>query len=423
MRPTAAAFWSRVASSADGPRRLLAVMAGVTLGVALSLMLAGSSVAAGPEPVLLWPEGAPGAVGDEPADKPDLRIYRPEATKANGAAVVICPGGGYGVLAYDHEGHQVAKYLNSIGVTAAVVKYRLAPRYRHPAPLQDAQRSIRHLRAGAAGYGLDPNRIGILGFSAGGHLASTAATHFDAGRPDHADPIERHSCRPDFAVLCYPVISLTEPFGHSGSKRNLLGDPADPKLAESLSNEKQVTAETPPTFLFHTGDDTGVPVENSLAFYAALRKAKVPAELHVYQVGPHGVGLANADPAVFGWKDRLADWLRANNFLAGVPRAAAKGQVTVDGRPLRWGMIAFEPATPRQPRAWAMVSNGQFNLSAARGPVVGKNRILVYDMGAVEPRPTRESVAEYELAEPFDVAPSANDVKVNVSAEPPPTTR
>jgi acetyl esterase/lipase len=381
--------------------------------------LAAPVSAAGPEPVLLWPQGAPGAVGGEPADKPDLRIYRPEPSQANGAAVVICPGGGYGVLAYDHEGHQVAKFLNSLGVTAAVVKYRLAPRYRHPAPLQDAQRAIRHLRAGAAELGLDPNRIGVLGFSAGGHLASTAATHFDAGRADSEDPVERHSCRPDFAVLCYPVISMTEPFGHSGSKRNLLGDQPDPKLAEFLSNEKQVTAETPPTFLFHTGDDTGVPVENSLAFYAALRKAKVPAELHVYQVGPHGVGLANADPAVFGWKDRLADWLRTNNFLAGVPRAAVKGLVTVEGRPLRWGMIAFEPATPRQPRAWAMVANGQFSLPAARGPVVGKNRVLVYDMGSVEPRPTRESVAEHELADPLEIASSVNDVKIAIPSPRP----
>jgi acetyl esterase/lipase len=355
-------------------------------------------------------------VGDEPADKPDLRIYLPEPAKANGAAVVICPGGGYGVLAYDHEGHQVAKFLNSIGVAAAVVKYRLAPRYRHLAPLQDAQRSIRHLRANAAGLRLDPSRIGILGFSAGGHLASTAATHFDVGQADSKDPIERQSCRPDFAVLCYPVISLIEPFGHSGSKRNLLGDQPDPKLVEFLSNEKQVTADTPPTFLFHTGDDAGVPVENSLAFYAALRKAKVPAELHVYQVGPHGVGLANADPAVFGWKDRLADWMRTNNFLAGVPRAAAKGQVMVDGRPLRWGMIAFEPSTPRQPRAWAMVSNGKFDLAAARGPVVGKNRVTVYDMGSVEPRPTRESVAELELAEPLEIAPAANDVQIAVQS-------
>lgn len=378
--------------------------------------LASRALAAGPEPVLLWPQGAPGAVGDEPADKPDLRIYLPEPAKANGAAVVICPGGGYGVLAYDHEGHQVAKFLNSIGVAAAVVKYRLAPRYRHPAPLQDAQRSIRHLRANAAGLRLDPSRIGILGFSAGGHLASTAATHFDVGQADSKDPIEKQSCRPDFAVLCYPVISLIEPFGHSGSKRNLLGDQPDPKLVEFLSNEKQVTADTPPTFLFHTGDDAGVPVENSLAFYAALRKAKVPAELHVYQVGPHGVGLANADPAVFGWKDRLADWMRTNNFLAGVPRAAAKGQVMVDGRPLRWGMIAFEPSTPRQPRAWAMVSNGKFDLAAARGPVVGKNRVTVYDMGSVEPRPTRESVAELELAEPLEIAPAANDVQIAVQS-------
>ena len=372
--------------------------------------------AVGPEPVLLWPNGAPGAQGDEPADKPDIRIYSPSADKTNGAAVVICPGGGYGILAYDHEGDQVARFLNSIGVTGVVVKYRHAPRYKHPAPLQDVQRAIRHLRANAKPLKLDPRRIGVLGFSAGGHLASTSATHFDAGQSDSDDPVARQSSRPDFAVLCYAVISMAEPFGHTSSKRNLLGDDPPRELVESVSNERQVTEQTPPTFLFHTGEDTGVPVENALAFYQALRKVKVPAELHVYQIGPHGVGLAPADPAVHGWKDRLADWLRANSFLASTPRAAAKGQVLVGGKPLRWGMIAFEPSSVHEPRAWTMVSNGNFSLAASRGPVVGKNRVVVYDLGSVEPRPTREGYA-IRPSTPSEVEVPADGIDVKITVE------
>jgi acetyl esterase/lipase len=341
-----------------------------------------------PAAVRLWPQGAPGAVGNEEADQPDIRVYLPAADKATGAAVVICPGGGYGILAYDHEGHQVARWLNTIGVAGVVLKYRLAPRYRHPAPLADLQRAIRTLRAQSQNWHLDPRRVGVMGFSAGGHLASTAATHFDAGQSDAADPVDRLSCRPDFAVLCYPVISFTESFGHAGSKRNLLGPDPDPKLVESLSNERQVTEQTPPTFLFHTADDTGVPPENSLAFFAALRRAKVPCELHLYEVGPHGVGLSPADPATFGWKDRLADWLRARGILSATTRAAVQGSVTVAGTPLRWGMIAFQTDDPRQPLAWTMVSSGRFSIPAHRGPAVGLNRVTLINLGSVEPRPT-----------------------------------
>ena len=205
---------------------------------------------------LLWPDGAPGAVGTEAVDKPKITVYRAPADRATGAAVVVCPGGGYHVVAADHEGKQIAEWLNSLGVSAFVLQYRLGERYRHPAPLQDAQRAIRTVRSRAREWGVDPKRIGILGFSAGGHLASTAATHFDDGRPDAADPVERESSRPDFAVLCYPVISLVDPMAHAGSRRYLLGDPPDPALVELLSNERQVTARTPPTFLWHTADDS-----------------------------------------------------------------------------------------------------------------------------------------------------------------------
>ncbi|HLH16284.1 MAG TPA: alpha/beta hydrolase [Bryobacteraceae bacterium] len=228
---------------------------------------------------------------------------------------MVCPGGGYSHLAMDHEGDQVARWLNSLGVAAFVLKYRLGPKYHHPVELGDAQRAIRTVRARAEAYRVMPDRVGIMGFSAGGHLASTAATHFDGGNAMAADPIDRASSRPDFAVLCYPVISFTTPYVHRGSLRALLGDTPDPKLVENLSNELQVTAQTPPTFLFHTSDDPVVPVENSILFYQALRKAGVPAELHVYEHGPHGVGLAATDATLGTWPARLADWLRVRGLL------------------------------------------------------------------------------------------------------------
>jgi acetyl esterase/lipase len=364
----------------------------------LLLMFVQIARAAGPEPLTLWPDGAPGAVGNEPADIPELRVYLPEADKATGAGVVVCPGGGYGALATDHEGHQVAKWLNSIGVAGFVLKYRLGPRYKHPVPLQDAQRAIRHVRSHAHEYHLDPDRIGVMGFSAGGHLASTVATHFDQGDPNSEDPIERQSSRPDFAVLCYPVISFSEPFTHAGSRRNLLGENPDPKLVENLSNEKQVTAETPPTFLFHTGEDKGVPVENSIAFYQALRKANVPAEMHIYQDGPHGVGLAPGQPGLSTWKDRLADWLKNSGFLSGpVKRAAVSGTATVDGQPIAFGSLTFHSASvPNSRPISARISQGKFSLPKAQGPALGPNRVRVYHLGTVEPRPSIEDVGEYE---------------------------
>jgi acetyl esterase/lipase len=217
----------------------------------------------------------------------------------------------------DHEGYQIAGFLNSLGIAAFVLKYRLGPRYHHPAPLNDAQRAIRMVRSRAKELGVAPDRIGIWGFSAGGHLASSAATHFDQGKADAADAVDRVSSRPDFAILAYPVITFTEEaYVHKGSRRNLLGDNPDPKLVEFMSSEKQVTAQTPPTFLFHTDADTAVPSENSVLFYLALRKAKVPAEMHIYQNGKHGVGLAPTDPVLHSWAARLTDWFRTRGLLA-----------------------------------------------------------------------------------------------------------
>lgn len=264
-----------------------------------------------PEPAVfpLWPNGAPGAQGTDEKDIPALTPWL--AKNPNGKAIVVCPGGGYGGLAVDHEGKQIAQWLNSQGISAFVLRYRLGPRYRHPSMLNDAQRALRTVRARAAEFNVNPAKIGIMGFSAGGHLSATAATHFDAGNAAAEDVIERASSRPDFAVLAYPVVTFTEEaYVHKGSRRNLLGENPDPKLVASLSNERAVSRETPPTFLFHTDADTGVPPENSVLFYLALRKHGVPAELHIYEKGPHGVGLAWSDIALASWPGRLADWLR-----------------------------------------------------------------------------------------------------------------
>lgn len=269
--------------------------------------------------MLLWPGGAPGAVGGEDADKPGLWVFVPPAERATGAAVVVCPGGGYGTLALDHEGDQIARWLNSFGVAAFVLRYRHAPRYRAPAPLLDAQRAIRTVRVRAKECRVLPDRIGIWGFSAGGHLASTAGTKFDNGDPKAPDPIDRVSSRPDFMILSYPVITFVNENMHRGSKRNLLGENPDPKLVESYSSELHVTPQTPPTFLFHTNEDTGVPPENSVLFYLALRKAGVPAEMHIFERGRHGLGLAQYDLAASAWPARLAAWLYTRGLLTVAP--------------------------------------------------------------------------------------------------------
>jgi len=284
----------------------------------VSLLVGGTNVsAAEPRVELLWPQGAPGAKGETDADRPTITIYpAPNRTKP-GPAMLICPGGGYGHLAVDHEGEQIARWCNEQGMTAAVLRYRIAPRYMHPAPSDDAKRALRLLRANADAWHIDPHKIAIIGFSAGGHLASTVGTHFEPGRPDSDDPVERESSRPDALVLCYPVIALATDYAHAGSRKNLLGPQPDRALLESLSNEQQVTAETPPTFLFHTTADTGVVPENSVLFYLALCQAKVPAELHIFEQGPHGVGLAAKDPNLSVWPQLLAHWLKSRGILSG----------------------------------------------------------------------------------------------------------
>ena len=251
----------------------------------------------------LWEGAAPGALGTDDADIPTLTWYAP-AKATTDAAIIVAPGGSYHALASNHEGRQVANFLNAAGVNAFVLKYRLGPRYHHPVEIGDAQRAISLVRSRASEFGISPQRIGIMGFSAGGHLASSVSTHFD------------ETNRPDFAILVYPVISFTAPYTHQGSLHNLLGDTPDPKLAQELSSELQVTANTPPTFLFSTSADTTVPPENSAAYYLALHKAGVPAELHIFQNGPHGVGLALGDPALSVWPTLLLDWLRVRGLLS-----------------------------------------------------------------------------------------------------------
>jgi len=285
------------------------------LRAVVALVIAGGVCAQDPTTVLLWPNGAPGAQGNDDIDKPSLTIFLPVKNQANGTGIVVCPGGGYSHLATNHEGRQVANWLNSLGIAAFVLKYRLGPKYHHPVELGDAQRAIRMVRANAAEYGVSPSRVGIMGFSAGGHLTSSAGTHFDAGNAGDADPIQRASSRPDFLVLGYPVISLTTQYTHKGSLHNLLGENPDPKLAESLSSELQVTSQTPPTFLFHTTEDRTVPVENSVLFYLALRKAGVAAEMHIFEKGPHGVGLDLRDPVLGKWPELLANWFRQRGLL------------------------------------------------------------------------------------------------------------
>ncbi|WP_013627417.1 alpha/beta hydrolase [Rubinisphaera brasiliensis] len=268
-----------------------------------------------PEKMNLWPDGAPGAKGEEPTDIPTLTHFPASPRKASGCAIVICPGGGYRHLANGHEGNDIAAWANSLNVTAFVLNYRLAPNYKHPAMMDDVQRAIQHVRANADKYSVDPERVGVLGFSAGGHLASTAATHILDADPDAEDPVRRVSSRPDFAVLCYPVITFVNEAMHRGSRNNLLGEDAPAELVEKMSNELQVSEKTPPTFLFHTFEDTGVPPLNSVLFYTAMLEHGVPGELHIFQSGRHGVGLGRGINGTEEWSNLVAKWMETNGWI------------------------------------------------------------------------------------------------------------
>lgn len=290
------------------------------------ILLAAFKFSAAQNTVKLWPNGAPGNNEcPQPEEtfngkmvrfvsEPTLTIYPADKTKNTGAAIVICPGGGYFIEAMDHEGYQYAEYLQSHGITGIVLKYRL-PYGHHEIPMADVQHAIRTARYNAAAWAIDPGKIGVSGFSAGGHLASTAATHFDKGKPSSADPIEKVSCRPDFAVLVYPVITFDEHWGHMGSRENLIGKNHDLKLIEYFSNERQVTAETPKTFLVLADDDQTVDPKNSIEFYSALKEKGIPAELHIFREGGHGFGMTKKGKPHDQWPEMLMDWMKAEKIV------------------------------------------------------------------------------------------------------------
>ena len=281
----------------------------LTFGILAVLACAAMDVLAA-DSFPLWEKDVPHALGSAEKDIPTLTVYKPAEGTASGAAMVICPGGGYGMLA-QHEGKDYAEWLAKHGITGFVLKYRLGPAgYKHPVMLGDAARAVRLVRARAKEWGVDPKRVGIMGSSAGGHLASTLLTHFDNGNSESSDSIEGQSSRPDLGILCYPVITMGE-YTHAGSKKNLLGENPTPELAKLLSNEQQVTSNTPPTFLWHTYEDTGVVPQNSMLFAMALQKNKVPYELHVYEKGKHGIGLANGHP----WTEQCLRWLKLRGFV------------------------------------------------------------------------------------------------------------
>jgi len=266
-----------------------------------------------PPVILLWPSGAPLALGTAPEDQPRITVFLPKERKTQ-TAVVVCPGGGYGMLAVDHEGKQIAQWLNNLGIAAFMLEYRLGPKYHHPSQLLDAQRALRYVRSHADEYHLDAHHIGIWGFSAGGHLAAMAGTMFDVGDSAAKDPIDRVSSRPDFLILDY---ALTDRLGSASnySYENLLGKNPDPKRLAEVTPVLHVTHETPTTFLVHSDDDEVVLPQNSINFYLALKKAGVPAELHIYRYGGHGYGLAPFDPVLSSYALRLADWLRGIGVL------------------------------------------------------------------------------------------------------------
>ena len=270
------------------------------------------------ERILLWEGDPPGAMGTGEKDIPYMLYAPAPSDSATGTAIVVCPGGGYGGLAMDHEGYQIAEWLNGHGITAFILVYRYSP-YRHPIPSMDAMRALRTVRARSEEWGIDPGRIGILGFSAGGHLTATVSVLFGGPNPDAEDPIERVSARPDFAVPCYPVISMKDPVAHAGSRKNLLGDDPDPALVERLSLELQVTKDTPPMFLLHTSEDQGVSALNSVQLYTALFQHGVPAELHIFLQGRHGLGLGNKEPVLpmSAWPDLCITWMKAIGMLPG----------------------------------------------------------------------------------------------------------
>jgi len=337
------------------------------------------------EPMYLWPDGAPGAKGQEEKDKPSVTIYAPDKSKANGCAVIIAPGGGYHVHAIDHEGAQVAKILSAQGITAFVFKYRLkSGGYQPSDSLIDAKRAVRFVRSKAKQFNISPTRIGMLGFSAGGHLTSAVGTEFDEGKADADDVIERVSSRPDFLVLCYPVISEELNKGYP-------------------STHTKVTEKTPATFIWFTSEDRLNP-EHGILFYQALRKANVEAEIHLYARGPHGLGLAPGDVSVSQWPGQLHIWMRQAGLLTDAKRLSVTGVVMIDGKPIHRGWVTLMPEDASLPVATSYITDkaqGKFTIDAKYGPCAGKHHIMVS-----------------EVAQEFLTVPSMEDARTFSSSKP-----
>lgn len=371
---------------------------------------------AGSEQALLWPDGAPGAEGGEAVDRPALTLHLAAPEKNTGAAVVVNPGGGYRILASDHEGLQVARWLNSIGVNAFVLRYRLMPKYASSFALLDGQRAVRYVRSRARELGIDPNRIGMLGFSAGGHLTTAVGTAFDDGDPKAADAVERVSSRPDFLVPIYAVVS-----------GNLLR-----RNTQTYNDTAaKVTAATPPAFLVHTHTDPTVTPRHSIAFYQALLAAGVPAEMHIFALGPHGVGLAPGDPDLGQWPGLLHGWLRRQGLLSAAERVEVSGAVLLDGEPLYWGWLTLLPEDGNNPPATAYMgrrSEGKFKITADVGPSVGPYRLEVHRVSTDFSDPTGGAYS-IDDAEKFtkkspqgnalvvQIAPGVNKLKIEIATQ------
>jgi acetyl esterase/lipase len=291
----------------------------------ISFLIFSTSIMAQDFKLKVWPNGAPDSNGITTPEElfegkrvrnvseAEIYVYLPKIGINTGAAVVICPGGGYGMEAMDHEGYDMADWLAKQGVAGIVLKYRL-PYGHDQIPLEDAQRAIRIVRQKAAEWGINSSKIGIAGSSAGGHLASTAGTKFDLGKSDSADPLEKYSCRPDFMLLLYPVITFNEQYGHMGSRTNLIGPGNKWELVEKYSNELHVSAQTPPTFLVLADDDHAVPTQNSIEFYLALKKFDIPAEMHIFRDGGHGFGMNKTNKPVDQWPNLFVQWMKAQGI-------------------------------------------------------------------------------------------------------------
>ncbi len=357
---------------------------------------------------LLWPGGAPGALGSDAKDQPRLTIHLPEAASATGTAVVVNPGGGYRGLAADHEGLQVARVLNANGIAAFVLRYRLRPDYEPSVALEDGKRAIRWVRSHAGDYGVAKDRIGMLGFSAGGHLTTAVGTLYDKGDPEAADPVDRESARPDFIVPVYAVVN-----------RDLVKF----DMGDWSTTDTAVTADTPPAFIVQTHEDTLVRATHSLKFYEALLNAGVPAEMHIYQFGPHGLGLAPGDPQYSQWPQQMVEWLRRNALLTNAARVAVDGTVTLDGEPMYWGSITLVPVDTTKPTAFVQFarSSGKFKIDQAHGPCPGPHRVVVYQMAtdavtAMSGQYSIDDAVRYELPDAIEIKDGANALTIDVKS-------